>query len=59
MLQILPLVIILQEELLLENDFNNKFEGYEIGDDEDEKSFIKDSHYWMENKPGNRWLFYH
>jgi len=59
MIQILPLANILHEEVLLEDDFNNKFEGWEIVEDEDEKSFIKDSHYWMENKSNNRWMFYH
>jgi len=54
MIQILPLANILHEEVLLEDDFNNKFEGWKIVEDEDEKSFIKDSHYWMENKSGNR-----
>jgi hypothetical protein len=59
MIQILPLANILHEEVLLEDDFNNKFEGWEIIEDEDEHSFIKDSHYWMENKSSNRWMFYH
>ena len=59
MIQILPLANIIHEEVLLEDDFNNKFEGWEIIEDEDEHSFIKDSHYWMENKSSNRWMFYH
>lgn len=59
MIQILTLANILHEEVLLEDDFNNKFEGWEIIEDEDEKSFIKDSHYWMENKSSTRWMFYH
>ncbi len=59
MIQILPLANIIHEEVLLEDDFNNKFEGWELIEDEDEHSFIKDSHYWMENKSGNRWMFYH
>ncbi len=59
MIQILALANILHEEVLLEDDFNNKFEDWEIIEDEDEHSFIKDSHYWMENKSSNRWMFYH
>jgi hypothetical protein len=41
------------------DDFNSSFEGWEIVDNEDEKSFVKDSHYWMENKSSSRWMFYH
>jgi len=59
MIQILPLANILHEEVLLEDDFNNKFEGWEIEEDEDKNSFIKDRHYWMRNKSNNRWMFYH
>ncbi len=59
MIQILPLANILHEEVLLEDDFDNKFEGWELIEDEGEHSFIKNSHYWMENKSSNRWMFYH
>jgi len=55
----LPVASILHEEVLLEDDFNSELEGWEIISDEDEKSFIKDSHYWMENKTESRWMFYH
>lgn len=40
MIQILPLADIIHEEVLLEDDFNNKFEGWELIEDEDEHSFI-------------------
>jgi len=50
MIQILPLADIMHEEVLLEDDFTSKFEGWELIEDEEEKSFIKDSYYWMENK---------
>ena len=59
MIQILPLADIMHEEVLLEDDFSSKFEGWEIIEDNEEKSFIKDSHYWMENKSKRRWMFYH
>ena len=59
MIQILPLADIMHEEVLLEDDFASKFEGWELIEDEEEKSFIKDSHYWMENKSKRRWMFYH
>lgn len=59
MIQILPIADIMHEEMLLEDDFGSKFEGWELIEDEEEKSFIKDSHYWMENKSSNRWMFYH
>ena len=59
MIQILPLANIIHDEILLEDDFNNKFEGWELIEDEDEHAFIKDGHYWMENKSSNRWMFYH
>jgi hypothetical protein len=59
MIQILPLAKIIHEEIVLEDDFNNKFEGWELIEDEDEHAFIKDSYYWMENKSKSRWMFYH
>ena len=59
MIQILPLADMMHEEVLLEDDFASKFEGWELIEDEEEKSFIKDSHYWMENKSKTRWMFYH
>lgn len=59
MIQILPVAKILHEEILLEDDFINKFEGWELIDNEDEHSFMKDSYYWMENKSESRWMFYH
>jgi len=55
----LPIADVLHQETLLSDDFNSNFEGWEIVDNEDEKSFIKDSHYWMENKTASRWMFYH
>ena len=59
MIQILPLAKIIHEDVVLEDDFNSKFEGWELIEDEEEQSFIKDSHYWMENKSNRRWMFYH
>ena len=59
MIQILPLADIMHEEVLLEDDFASKFEGWELIEDEDEHAFIKDSYYWMENKSVYRWMFYH
>ena len=54
----LPIADVLHQETLLSDNFNSNFEGWEIVDNEDEKSFIKDSHYWMENKSASRWMFY-
>lgn len=59
MIQILPLAKVLHEEVVLEDDFNSKFEGWELVEDEQEHSFLKNSHYWMENKSNSRWMFYH
>ncbi len=59
MVQILPLENILHEEVVLENDFNSQYEGWEVVKDEDEQAFLKDSYYWMENTSTNRWMFYH
>ena len=50
----LPIADVLHQETLLSDDFNSNFEGWEIVDNEDEKSFIKDSYYWMENKTASR-----
>jgi hypothetical protein len=55
----LPIGNILHKETVLEDDFNSEWEGWEIVADEKEKSFIKDSCYWMENKSNTRWMFYH
>ncbi len=55
----LPIADVLHQETLLSDDFNSNFEGWEIVDNEDEKSFVKDSHFWMENKTASRWMFYH
>lgn len=49
----------MHENVILEDDFTSKFEGWGIIVDEEQKSFIKDDHYWMENKSKNRWMFYH
>ena len=59
MIQILAVADILHQEVVLEDNFDSKFEGWELIEDEDEHAFIKDSHYWMENKSSNRWMFYH
>ena len=59
MIQILAVADILHQEVVLEDNFESKFEGWELIEDEDEHSFIKDSHYWMENKSSTRWMFYH
>jgi hypothetical protein len=59
MIQILPLAKIIHKDIVLEDDFNSKFEGWELVEYEDEHSFMKDSHYWMENKSTSRWMFYH
>ena len=55
----LPIADILLEEIVLECDFNSNYEGWELTENEDEKSFIKDSFYWMQNKTESRWMFYH
>ncbi|MEI7474829.1 MAG: hypothetical protein WCK67_08615 [bacterium] len=59
MIYTLPLADVLLKETILENHFHSNFEGWEIIDNEAEKSFVKDSYYWMENKTENRWMFYH
>ena len=50
MIYTLPVADVLLKETLLDDDFNSNYEGWEMIADEDEKSFIKDSYYWMENK---------
>lgn len=59
MIQILPLAKVLHQETVLEDDFNSKYEGWELTENEDEKSFIQNSHYWMANVSNTRWMFYH
>jgi hypothetical protein len=59
MIQILPLAQVIHDEVVLEDDFNSKFEGWELIEDEQEHSFLNDSYYWMENKSDERWMFYH
>jgi len=55
----LPIADILHSDILLKDDFSSNREGWEITEDEEEKSFLKDSYYWMENKSESRWMFYH
>ena len=50
MIQIMPFADIMHEEVLLEDDFNNKFECCYIVEDKEEKSFIKERQYWIGNK---------
>lgn len=59
MIYTLPIADVLLKETLLADDFNSNYEGWEIIAGEDEKSFIKDGFYWMENKSDSRWMFYH
>jgi hypothetical protein len=59
MIQILPLAKVLHSDVVLEDDFTSRFEGWELVNNEDEQSFIQDSYYWMENKSKSRWMFYH
>lgn len=59
MIQILPLANIIHQETILEDDFNSKYEGWELIENEDEQSFINKSYYWMYNKSDSRWMFYH
>lgn len=59
MIQILAVADILHQEVVLEDNFDSGFEGWEIIENEEEQSFIKDGHYWMSNKSSTRWMFYH
>lgn len=59
MIQILPIANVIHQETVLKDNFESKFERWELIEDEDEKAFIKDSYYWMENKSKTRWMFYH
>ena len=55
----LPLAAILHRITVFEDDFQNNNAGWEIIDCETEHSFINDSHYFLENKSENHWMFYH
>lgn len=55
----LPIAEIKHRDTIFEDHFDNNIAGWEIIEDEDEKSFIKDGHYFMENKTQSRWMFYH
>ena len=55
----LPIARILHRETIFEDDFVNNIAGWEQISDEDEQSFILNSHYHMENKSQTRWMFYH
>ena len=55
----LPIASILHRETIFEDDFVNNIAGWEQISDEDEQSFILNSHYHMENKSQTRWMFYH
>ena len=55
----LPIAAIQHKDTIFEDDFDNNVFGWELIDDEDEKSLISKSHYFMENKTSVRWMFYH
>jgi hypothetical protein len=55
----LPVAAIEHKDTILEDDFINNMGGWELIEHEDEKSFISDSHYYLENKTSTRWMFYH
>jgi len=55
----LPIAAIQHKDVLFEDDFDNNIAGWEIIENEDEKSFLGKSHYFMENKTDSRWMFYH
>ena len=55
----LPIAEIKYQDILFEDHFDNNIAGWEIIEDEDEKAFISDGSYFMENKFNNHWSFYH
>lgn len=55
----LPIAEIKHRDILFEDHFDNNIAGWEIIEDEDERSFIKDGHYFMENKSQCRWMYFH
>lgn len=50
---------ILHKESILRDDFDNNLLQWEITQQKDESSFIKDGYYWMENRTEGRWTYYH
>lgn len=55
----LPVAEIKHKDTLFEDHFDNNIAGWEIIEDEDERSFISDGHYFMENRSQSRWMFFH
>jgi len=55
----LPIAAVQYKDVLFEDDFDNNIAGWEIIENEDEKSMLRDSYYFMENKTNNNWMFYH
>jgi hypothetical protein len=49
--------LLLQETVLKEN-FTNPISNWEQVKNTAEQAFIKDGHYWMENKDTDRWKYY-
>lgn len=55
----LPVAEITHRDTVFEDHFDNNIAGWEAISNEDEKAFIKEGHYFMENRSQNRWMFYH
>lgn len=50
---------IIQKKIVLENIFSKSHYDWELIDDAEEKSWIDNGCYYMQNKSKNRWMFYH
>ena len=59
MIQILPVADIYKEEIIVDDNFGQRQEGWETVESDTEGAFFRFGRYIMENKTDSRWNYYH
>ena len=59
MIQILPVADIYKEEIIVDDNFGQRQDGWETVESDTESAFFKMGRYIMENKTDSRWNYYH
>ena len=59
MIQILPVADIYKEEIVIDDNFGQRQEGWETVESDTESAFFKMGRYIMENKTDDTWNYYH
>jgi len=59
MIQILPVADIYKEEIVIDDNFGQRQEGWETVESDTESAFFRMGRYIMENKTDDTWNYYH